>query len=165
MNIHQGINPTKTHTTAQYPLGLEAMDPRGGSRSGNRIRYVRADAAVAQYDAVQMKMDETDAPHAIIPTAATTDLVAGIAEIAFAANDYGWITVHGFVPIANVADASAQGDVLGASGTAGRLTTPTFTTTAATLAQLNAGVRAAMRGIVAQTDGSAGNQAAVFIMT
>jgi hypothetical protein len=158
-----GINPTRISATAEFDLGAEVNDPRGGSRAGNRIRYVRADAAIAQYDACKMKLTESDAPHAVIPTAATTDFVSGIAEVSVTDQYYFWLTVHGYVPIANVADASAQGEVLGASGTAGRLETPTFTTTAATLAQLNAGVRASISGIVAVSDASAGNQAAVYI--
>jgi hypothetical protein len=163
--LFTGINPTRVDATPQYPLGSETWDPRTGVRSQNRIRYVRADADITQYAACQMKLDETDAPNGVIVTSATTDFVVGIAEIAVTAATapYFWLTVKGYVPIANVADASALGDVLGASGTAGRLATPTFTTTAATLAQLNAGVRAAITGIVAVTDGSAGNQAAVYI--
>jgi hypothetical protein len=181
-----GINVRSVDTTAKHELGMEVMDVEGGEgtvtksyypngqqtlvtetlyKSGSKVyKYVRADAAIAQYDACKMKLDETDAPNAVVKTAATTDLVKGICEVSGVSADYYfWLTIHGYVPIANVADASAQGEILGASGTAGRLETPTFTTTAATLAQLNAGVRAAISGIVAVTDGSASNLAGVFI--
>lgn len=182
-----GINVRQVDTTAKHELGMEVSDVEGGEgtvtktyypngitslttetlyKSGSkRYRYVRADAAIAQYDACKMKLDESDAPNAVVKTAATTDLVSGICEVSGVAQDYYfWLTIHGYVPVANVEDASAQGDVLGAGSTAGRLTTPTFTTTAATLAQLNAGVRAAMSGIVAVTDGDSNNRAGVFLI-
>jgi hypothetical protein len=160
-----GINPEVADATPQYALGTEVRDPRGGARSLNKIRYVRADADIAQYDAIKQKLDETDVPNAVVATSATTDFVVGVAEIAITAASapYFWLTVKGYVPIANVADASAAGDVLGASGTAGRLATPAFTTDDPTSAELNAGVRASISGIVAAADANASNQAAVYI--
>jgi len=181
-----GINPTQVDATAQHELGMIVEDTQGGYgtttktiypnggaavtetiyRSGSkRYQYVRADAAIAQYDACMRKAGEADAPFAVVKTTASLQvLCAGICEVSgVGADSYFWMTIHGYVPIANVADASAADDLLSPSATAGRLATATFTTTAATLDQLNAGVRTALSGILAVTDGDANNRAAVYI--
>ncbi len=183
---HLGVNVRQVDTTAQHELGAIVEDveggygsstrtifPNGGAaetttiyRSGSkRYQYVRADAAIAQYDACMRKAGESDAPFAVVKTTASLQvLCAGICEVSgVAADSYFWLTIHGYVPIANVADAASADEILSPSATAGRLATATFTTTAATLDQLNAGVRTAMSGILAVTDGNASNQAAVYI--
>jgi hypothetical protein len=181
-----GIDVTSVSATPEHELGVEVTEVVGGQgtitrtyntngigttgvdtvsnyAANKRYRYVRADAAILAGDACMKKFGETDDPYAVVKTAATTDLVDGVAEVAVPDQYYFFLTIHGFVKNVNVEDASARGDILGAGATAGRLTTPTFTTTAATLAQLQAGVKAAMKGIQAVTDGSAGNLADIFI--
>ena len=180
-----GIDSTRIDATPQFDLGLEVEEIKGGNgqivrntfpngiptlvavttnyTANRRFRYVRADAAIAAGDVCMKKFGEADDPHAFVKTAATTDFGEGIAEVAVTDQYYFWLTVHGYVADANVADAVTQGQFIAPSATAGRLDAFTFTTTAATLAQLEAGFRAAVAGIQAMTAGSAGNRAAVFI--
>lgn len=182
-----GIDPTVVDTTAQHELGAEVEEIVGGSGSITRVvnnngigttgtstttiyapnkryRYCKATAAIAQYDAVQWDLADTDKPYAVKKTAATTDLGIGICEVAgvAVATPYFWLTIRGYVPVANVATGTTAGKMLAPSGTAGRLDLFTFTTTAATLAQLEAGVRATLLGAVAVTD-AASNLAAVYL--
>lgn len=182
-----GIDVLQVDTTPQHELGAECEGIRGGGgaitrifntngigltgtsetinyRPNVRFVYVRADAAIAQYDAVEMKLDETDAPYAVVKTAGATSTCWGICEVAnVGAGSYFWLTVHGYVPIANVADAAAQGNFVAPSATAGRLDTFTFTTTAATLAQLLAGFAAGIAQVRCVTDADANNRAAVYL--
>lgn len=170
--IEIGFDPLRVDTTPMHDLGMVCPEIVGGNGSitrnyitngigilptaetryyaGNKVyMYIRADAAIAQYDAVELKLDETDAPYACIKTTNASSWCFGIAEVAIPANSYGWLTIEGYVPIANVADASAQGDWLTPSATAGRLDS-------------TAGAHGDSR-IRAVTDGNASNQAAVFI--
>lgn len=174
MEKELGIDITSVSATAEHELGTIVRDPRGqmaGSQtrkfntngiglgttsqteyfdSGKEYIYVRADAAIAQYDACMMKLGETDDPFAVVKTAAATDRCWGICEWASVdANDYFWMTVRGWVPIANVADASAQGDLLTPSATAGRLD--------------STAIAAGDKIIRAVTDGNASNQAGVYL--
>ena len=169
-----GIDVTQVDDTPQHELGAEVLEIRGGAGTltrtyntngigiigtaettrydaNKRYIYVRADAAIAQYDAVEMKLGETDDPYAVVKTAGATSPCWGIAEVAIGQDKYGWITIHGFVLTANVADASAQGDFLSPSATAGRLDSTA-------LVASDARIRAV-------TDGNASNQASVFLHT
>ncbi len=180
-----GIDLTSVSITAEHELGTEVDDPRGGYgtetrsyntngiglgataqtrylASGKRYRYVRADAAIAAGDCCKYKLGETDDPWAVVPTAATTDFGFGISEVAVTDQYYFWITIHGFVKNAKVTTGVAAGSMVAPSGTAGRLDVFTFTTTAATLAQLQAGYNAGLAGIMT-TVLAASNLADVFI--
>lgn len=181
-----GIDVTQVDDTPQHELGAEVLEIRGGAGTLTRIyntngigitgtsettrydankryRYVRADAAIPQYDCVSKKLAETDDPYAYVKTPDAVAFGEGIAEVAIGADKYGWITIHGYVLTASVADAVVAGDFVAPSATAGRLDAFTFTTTAATLTQLLAGFKAGVAGIQAITDGNASNQASVFI--
>jgi hypothetical protein len=169
-----GIDVTSVSATAEHELGIIVDDPRGGVSGsmtrryntngigtettaqvdyfapGKRYIYVRADAAIAQYDACEMKLDETDAPFAVIKTASAASKLFGICEFASVdANDYFWLTIEGWIPIANVADASAQGDYLSPSATAGRLDSTALI--------------AGDARCIAVTDGNASNNAGVYL--
>ncbi|HKX29357.1 MAG TPA: hypothetical protein VJ302_16795 [Blastocatellia bacterium] len=126
-NIIMGINPTRVDTEAQYPLGLEVDDPRGGEYAGNRIRYVKATASgVAAGKALQFDIGASTGPpslrgRAMIPTATTTPLtqiVSALAHVAIANGSFGWVTVHGIVFGATVPDSLAVGTTMigGAAG-------------------------------------------------
>lgn len=165
-----GIDPTKTYTALTdlpggITLGTETDDPRNGTanRASNKVRLVRADSAVAAGDAVIMKTAETDVPHAVVPSSAVAQAVVGIAEVAIAANSYGWITTKGYVPSCKVLDASSAGDKLGTSSTAGTLGSLDASSTV-TQAEARAAIAAAAgKGLVAVTDGDGSNLGSVFI--
>lgn len=118
-----GVNPTVTDTTAQFPLGTEARDPRTQDFPNNVIRYIRADSTIAAGDALKIKADETDEPNALIPTSAIQQPVVAVAHVAIASGSHGWVTVRGKVN-ANVAAVTAE-DRLGSSASAGRIQTLT----------------------------------------
>lgn len=112
-----GVNPTQVDTTPIIAVGTETADTRRGFE-GNVIRYVKAAElitagnAVAHVDVTAGTVDETDA---------ATDAIAGIAHVTIASGSYGWITVYGYVPDANVADLTTTAEGLIATTTAGRL--------------------------------------------
>ncbi len=169
-----GIDITSVSATAEHELGLIVEDPRGGQGSytrryntngigtgttaettnyapGKRYMYVRADAAIAQYDGCMFKLGETDDPFAVVKTADASSFALGVAEQAsIDANDYFWLTIEGYIPVANVADAVTAGQSITPSATAGR-----FDATAAAAGDAR---------IIAVTDGNASNQAAIYIM-
>lgn len=184
-----GVDPTMVDLSAggaQHELGAELAEIVGGQGSitrlvntngiyngqvstttyynpNKRYRYVRATAAIAQYDAVMYDTAGADTPYSVKKTAATTSFGFGICECTpVTTGDYFWLTVHGYVPIANVATGTTNNAFVAPSATAGRLDLFTFTTTAATLAQLAAGVAASVAGIYCLTNATS-NQAAVFI--
>ena len=168
-----GFDPTQVDSTAKHPLGLEVHSVVSGHgtetvvrntngigttgtsetkylESHKKYRYVRADAAIAQYDACMLKLGESDDPYAVVKTGAATDWCEGICEVSGVdADEYFWLTIYGYVPIANVADASAEGDWVTPSATAGRLD--------------STAIAAGDKRIRAISDGDANNRAAVFL--
>ena len=169
-----GIDITSVSATAEHELGMIGEDPRGGTGSytrryntngigtgttaqtevygpGKKYMYVRADAAIAQYDACIFKLGETDDPFAVVKTVDASSFAIGVAEWgSIDANDYFWLTIKGYVPVANVADAVTAGQYVTPSSTAGRLDATA--------------IAAGDARIVAVTDGNASNQAAVYIL-
>ncbi len=118
-----GVNPTTVDTVPEFALGTEADDPRAGaSYAGNRIRYIKAGSNIALGDALIIKTDEaTLEPWVQIPTSAVAQVVVGVAHVAIASGSYGWVTVRGRVPAANVGPSIAVGAKLGSSSSAGKL--------------------------------------------
>jgi hypothetical protein len=116
-----GINPTQVDTVPEFRVGLEAEDPRKGIYAGNRIRYVQAGTLITANDACKVKTDETNEPWVLIPTAAVAEVVVAIAHVTIAALSYGWVTIRGRVPTANVGASIAVGAKLGSSASAGKL--------------------------------------------
>lgn len=184
-----GIDPLVVDLSANGPsqeLGAEVAEIVGGQGSITRIvntngiygggvsttqyfapnkryRYVRATATIAQYDAVTYDLAGADIPYSVKKTADATSFGFGICEVSgVSTGDYFWVTVHGYVPIGNIATGTTNNAMLAPSATAGRLDVFTFTTTAATLVQLTAGNRAAVAGIYCLTD-AVSNRASCFI--
>lgn len=120
-DIRHGINPTQADTTAQFPPGTIADDPRGGVFGGNRIRYVRAQSALTANFAVHIDVGQTDDPFAVNPTSAINQAVEGVAHSAIPIGNFGWITIQGNVPLANVDAAVTAGVNLVSGASAGRL--------------------------------------------
>ena len=150
-----GILPTRVDTTAQYPLGMEADDPRATDFPGNRIRYVRADSAVAAGDAVILDVAETDQPGAVTPVSAVDQAVEGIAQVAIAADSYGWICIHGKVLNAKVGTSVAADDTLVSTATAGTL---------ATASAADAGDATSRGRVIKALDDDTAGVTAVYIM-
>lgn len=152
---------TKTSTEGpEWPLGSVWQDPL----TGYRYRYINADTAITNGDFVTPTLADADAPWSCVPAAAASLIVAGCAVVAIPDEGFGWVQIKGKKLLANIADAVVAGDMVGTSATAGRLAAITFTTTAATLAQLTAGFNA-LRGVKVTplTDGTVGNTATVWL--
>jgi hypothetical protein len=112
-----GIDPTRVDTVAQYPLGMEADDPRTADFPGNRIRYIKAGEALGAGKALQKDVAVSAGTPSIrgkqmLLCAATTPLtqvVSAVSHVAIASGSFGWVTVKGLVPGCTVPDALAVG--------------------------------------------------------
>lgn len=80
--------------------------------------YVKAGAAIAQYDCVAV--DETGSALKITTANAATSVKVGVAAAAFAINEYGWVQIYGNCTV-NVLASCATDAVLYTSATAGSL--------------------------------------------
>lgn len=108
------VDTENRSTTAQLPIGSVHYD-----RNGNEYTYVKAGAAIAQYDAVlfggsALGFDD------IRPTSAVNQVVVGAATAAFASGEYGFILTRGVATVKVVA-STAAGSPLVSSATAGTL--------------------------------------------
>lgn len=158
-----GVDITKVRTATEgpeWPLGSKWTDPL----TGYDYRYINADTAITAGGFLTPTLSDTDAPWSLIPAATAGLDIFGIAIVDIANEGFGWVLWTGKKLLANVADAVVAGDMLGTTTTAGRVDAITFTTTAATLAQLTAAFKAQRsRRVLALTDGTAGNTATVVI--
>lgn len=153
-----GIDPTRVDTVAVYPLGYEIGDPRGGVFAGNQIKYCRANGTITAADAV--RLDVTASPAAdrkanVIRTSAAAQVLEGVSNVSLTTGQFGWVTVLGVFPSANVVNATAAGAILASSGVAGQ-----FITSPGLAADANA--QSAGRRAIALTAAS-GNLADVLI--
>lgn len=103
-----------TSTSAQNAIGLRAYD-----KSGNEFVYVKAGAAIAQYDAVRFAGSALGFDD-VRPTSATGQVVLGAAQVAIASASYGWIQTKG-IATAKVVVSTAAGSSLVTNATAGTL--------------------------------------------
>lgn len=107
--------PSLTRTSADPEIAVGTVVKGTGN---SEFVYVQANGAIAQYDAVAVDSDEQAAP--LSATNAITGVVIGVAQVAFADNEYGFVQTRGDVSV-NVL-ASAAADVqLYATATAGSL--------------------------------------------
>lgn len=158
-----GVNLLITKTALEgpeWPLGTVYQDPL----TGYRYRYINADTAITAHQFLTPTLADADAPWALVPAAAVELVIAGCAIVDIPDEGFGWVQIKGKHLLANIADAVVAGNMVGSTATAGRLAAITFTTTAATLAQLTAGHNA-NRGIkvIPLTDGTVGNTATVWL--
>lgn len=105
---------TDTHTTEVNTLGM-----RFRKGNGDEYVFVKAGAAIAQYDAVRFSGSASGYDD-VRPTSAINQVVLGAAQVAIASGSYGWILEHG-VGTAKVVAATAAGSSLGSTATAGTL--------------------------------------------
>lgn len=114
-----GINLDATSTDKEFALGTEVC---GTDSSGNYsaiYMYVRADAAITQYDAVKIDDDYECTPITTAISGAEPTAV-GIAQVAFADAEYGWVVVKGSGTV-NVLSSAAADVKLYTTTTAGSL--------------------------------------------
>ncbi|MEM9969521.1 MAG: hypothetical protein AAF762_00260 [Pseudomonadota bacterium] len=104
-----------TTTRREHELGTRMRGP-----NGDEFVYTQADGAIAATDVVIIT--EAGQADAIDTTnsASAIGTAVGVANVAFADNEYGWVQVRG-ATTANVGTSSAAGDKLNSTGTAGRL--------------------------------------------
>jgi hypothetical protein len=105
---------TKRSTTAEETVGAKAYDD-----AGNEYTYVKAGAAIAQYDAVRFSGSAAGWDD-IRSTSATNQTVVGAATAAFASADYGYIQTKGVATV-KVAVGTAAGSALVTNATAGTM--------------------------------------------
>lgn len=136
-------NSTKTSTTQKLPLGTKAFDA-----NGNEYTYIKAGAAIAQYDAVRFNGSAAGYDD-VRPTSAAGQVVIGAAQVALASGEYGWILSRG-VGTVKVVVATAAGSALVPNATAGTLalaqaTDVTFSSAVALVTGVAAGSAVAFR--------------------
>ena len=107
---------TRRTTTQELPLGTE-VDGVGGSR----WVYVKAGAAIAQYDACIFQGSALGFDD-VRPCGAVTNLILGVADAAFDSGAYGFIQTKG-VAKCKVKASDTAGLPLGGYTDAGTLTT------------------------------------------
>jgi hypothetical protein len=89
------------------------------SNDGTEWAFVQASAAIAQYDVVTLT-----SAYAAAPLGTANDArgnLVGVAPVAFASTDYGWVQVKGPVANMNVLASAAANVRLNTTGTAGSL--------------------------------------------
>lgn len=88
----QGARFTETSTTRLFTMGTKVIDD-----SGVTWQYVKATSAVAQYAYVKISGDgnftAVEGTTTLLPS--TEPAMVGCAQVAFAANDYGWVVRSG----------------------------------------------------------------------
>lgn len=93
MTILHGINPAETVTNLAQGRGYNPGDI--GTLQGKAYVYVKASAAIAQYDVVTF--DETWIT-TVAPLTTSNDArgdKVGVAAVAIASGDYGWLQIYG----------------------------------------------------------------------
>lgn len=105
---------TTTSTTRKFRLGTVKRDV-----AGTEYTYVKAGAAIAQYDAVRLAGSAAGFDDCR-PTSAAGQIVFGAAQVAIASGSYGWVATRGKCT-AKVVAATAAGSPLVTNATAGTL--------------------------------------------
>ncbi|OSM03955.1 hypothetical protein [Magnetofaba australis] len=83
-----GVDLSHSHDSAMFALGTQVQ----GSQ-GTVWTYIKASAAIAQYDAVGIDADFTAAP--LTKAMADANYGVGFAQIAIAADAYAWVARSG----------------------------------------------------------------------
>jgi hypothetical protein len=111
-----GVNLTDTPTTNDtgHKLGERAQ-----AQDGQEYVYVQASAAITQYDFVGIDEDFAAAP--LTKAMADDGWEIGVAQVAFASADYGWVATKGSNLTGFVLTLAAADVALYTSGTAGKL--------------------------------------------
>lgn len=105
---------TDISSTQLYPMRF----PR--HENGVDYIYVQADDAITQYQACKLDLAASTTGNKVTPTGATTDRIAGVAQVAVTDEYYFWLAVKGMVTC-KIATAASAGDLLSGTATAGVL--------------------------------------------
>lgn len=117
-----GIDPTVTHTTPQFDLGQIGWNIT--SDGAKAYTYVQANGAIT---AAGYVCDFGNDHQAAMCTTTTTapgtgaGKQVGVAAVAFADNDYGWLQVYGKAAAVRVSASCAAYTNLNSTATAGQL--------------------------------------------
>lgn len=111
-----GANATRTTTTAEFSVGTRAF-----GKDGSEWVYVQANGAIVAADVVLVDEDWQADQIDTTNSASNRGQRVGVAGIAFADNEYGWIQVGGVCDAINVATSCAASAVLNSTATAGRV--------------------------------------------
>lgn len=97
-----GVDLDQTSTTQVFPLGTQEQ-----SNTGATLEYVRASAAVAQYAVVKIDDDNRIAELTTAISGSEPTRV-GVAQVAFASGDYGWVVRKGACTVLTNAAVAAD---------------------------------------------------------
>lgn len=120
MGFAIGYNPTQPSATAQTNGKGFAPGDQIEDSSGNVWVYVKATATIAQYDVVTYDETFTTVVAPVSTSNAARGDKLGVASVAFASGDYGFIQVYGPCTM-NVLASCAPNAELTVSSTAGSL--------------------------------------------
>jgi len=96
---------TRRTTTQELPLGTRAI-----GEAGTEYAYVQANGAIIAGSGVKLALSGT-APYDVVYTTDIADQLFGVADVAFADNEYGWVCTRG-VTTCRLTDATAAGSRL-----------------------------------------------------
>jgi hypothetical protein len=127
-----GIDVTRVDATAQYPVGYEQEDPRGGAFSGNKVKYCRANGSIPVNSAVKADVTFATAAerHATVIVTAGAGSFEGVSDcvaVTVTAGQFFWITTYG---LAIALTASTTAGTAQGTAAAGGLTDLTTVTSA-----------------------------------
>lgn len=103
------LDATETSTTGVTPRFALGTIVCGSDNT--EYQYVRADAAITQYDAVKIDDDYECTPLTTAISGSEPTRV-GIAQVAFADTDYGWVVISGSGTVNAISGGGAAADVL-----------------------------------------------------
>lgn len=120
MSVTVGVNTSQTFSALTDGRGFGLGDRTGPDAAGKSWVFVKASSAIAQYDVVTF--DETYNT-TVAPLSTSNDArgdLVGVASVAFASGDYGWLQVAGPCTM-NVLASCAANVRLNTTATAGSL--------------------------------------------
>jgi hypothetical protein len=127
-----GVDFGVTSTTQKFPLGMRVT-----ANDGRTYRYGKAGAVVAINSA--LKIDVAEGPNDVDPITAADQVIAGVAHVAAADNEFFWYVVNGPVSVLAAATVVAGAPAV-TIATAGTLDDTAGTTSNALAAGSGVGV-------------------------
>ncbi len=105
-----GLDLDAVSTTQEFQLGtiVQGTD-QSGSYSAEYM-YIKADAAISQYDAVHIDID-LEATPLTTTISGVKPCAVGVAQVAFADEEYGWVVISGHGIIGCISGGSAAANV------------------------------------------------------
>lgn len=158
MTYQIGFSPDETVSDLNEGKGHAVLTVTE-SNDGKRWMYVQASGAIDQYDGVTI--DEDGQAAKIAKAAVDDNNKIGVAQVAFADNDYGWVQIYGPTTF-NVTGVSTTLDLTLYTSTVAGVFSVTSTTSQTAIrgisATANAGTTAetAVEGLMATEPQSAG---------